>query len=228
MLVLVRVNVQVPAVGHLGSAGIALWFLLVPDVVAARHGLTLFDWGLHARDLRRGLGWSAAYAAVITPIFIAAFVGFYEVACKVPSLATFAPRGMCGAYLGMAGAHWPVLPAAFAEFVLVQLLVVALPEELFFRGMMMGLLGAPRAGAQVLPASPKVAGVALTSAIWLSSLMFALVHLPKDGDPRALATFFPALAFAWLRVKSGGLVAPIVAHAYSNILVRLLELSLLR
>ncbi len=233
MLMLVRINVQIPAVGHLGSAGIALWFLLVPDVIAARHGLTLFDWGLHLHGLRSALGWSAVYAAVITPIFIVAFVGFYEVVCQAPGLAELAPRGMCGAYLGIDGAHWPVLPDRFGEFVLVQLLVVALPEELFFRGMMLGLLGTSPAGAGVPVAAPPrlsrmVAGVPLDRAIWLSSLMFALVHLPKDGDPRALATFFPALAFAWLRVKTGSLVAPILAHAYSNILVRLLELSLLR
>lgn len=231
MLVLVHVNIQVPALGHLGSAGIALWFLLTPDVVASRRGQTLADWGLAFGDWRRDLGWGLAYIVVVTPLFFVGFVGFYDVVCKVPQVAALAPRGMCAAYVGLEGMHLPALTTQFAEFVLVQLVVVALPEELFFRGMMLGLLregAATGATATSAPRGMMVAGVRMDGAVVVCSLMFAAVHLPKDGDPRALATFFPALVFAWLRLKTGGLVAPVVAHAYSNILVRLLELSLLR
>ena len=58
----------------------------------------------------------------------------------------------------------------------------------------------------------------------LSSLAFALIHLPKDGDPRALATFFPGLLFGWMRSATGSILASTVTHAASNILVRFLEL----
>jgi membrane protease YdiL (CAAX protease family) len=62
----------------------------------------------------------------------------------------------------------------------------------------------------------------------LSSAAFAIVHLPKDGDPRALATFFPALVFGWMRSATGSIFASTLTHAGSNILVRLLDLSVLR
>ena len=41
---------------------------------------------------------------------------------------------MCRHYSGWAGVHAPTLTLSFAKYFAVQLLVVALPEELFFRG----------------------------------------------------------------------------------------------
>ena len=46
-------------------------------------------------------------------------------------------------------------------------------------------------------------------------------------QPWRLATFFPGLLFGWLRARTGGVAAPAVAHALSNLLVLFLEASLL-
>ena len=62
----------------------------------------------------------------------------------------------------------------------------------------------------------------------LSAAAFALVHLPKAGDPRALATFFPALLFGWMRSATGSIAGSVAAHAASNIWVRLLDQTFLR
>ena len=62
----------------------------------------------------------------------------------------------------------------------------------------------------------------------LSAAAFAIVHLPKEGDPRALAVFFPGLLFGWMRSATGSILAGTVTHGCSNILIRILELSLLR
>jgi membrane protease YdiL (CAAX protease family) len=45
-------------------------------------------------------------------------------------------------------------------------------------------------------------------------------------QPWRLATFFPGLLFGWLRARTGGVVAPAVAHALSNLLLLFLEASL--
>jgi len=42
---------------------------------------------------------------------------------------------------------------------------------------------------------------------------------PKDGDPRALATFFPGLLFGWMRSSTKSILAGTLTHASSNILV---------
>ena len=65
-------------------------------------------------------------------------------------------------------------------------------------------------------------------ALGVSSLMFALIHLPKHGDPRALATFFPGLLFGWLRSSTGSILAPTLTHAASNLLVVVVEKMVLR
>ncbi len=61
----------------------------------------------------------------------------------------------------------------------------------------------------------------------LTAAAFALIHLPKESDPRALATFFPGLLFCWMRSATGSILASTVTHAGSNILIRFLELTLL-
>jgi membrane protease YdiL (CAAX protease family) len=104
----------------------------------------------------------------------------------------------------------------------VQLLVVGLPEELFFRGFLLGLL------EKRFPPKRRFLGGGVGLALVLSSLAFAVIHLPKDGDPRVLATFFPGLLFGWMRSRTGSIVASTVTHGLSNILIRILDLSVMR
>ncbi len=220
---LVHLNIKVPAVGHLGSALIAVTFLYVPSWFAWRRGKDLVDYGFVAAPVRRGLATACLVMLVLFPIFIAVYIGFYEGVCKSSTLAHLAPRGLCSRYHGLAGIHWPALNWSFSakdnfpEFCIVQLVVVALPEELFFRGYLLALL------EQRWPPKRRILGGGVGLALVLSAVAFAVIHLPKDGDPRALATFFPALMFGWMRSRTGSILASTVTHAGSNILIRLLE-----
>jgi len=109
-------------------------------------------------------------------------------------------------------------PADVGSFVLSQLVVAALPEELFFRGFVQTRLtdASPRTvkllGAQVSP-------VALVG----QATLFALVHYAADASPARLAVFFPALVFGWLRAWRGGVGAAIFFHAMCNVYVAFLE-----
>ena len=220
--VLVRIDVTLPAIGHLGSALVAVLFLYVPVVVAWRRTEDLVDYGFHAAPLRRGLVTAATAIAVIFPIFALGYFAFYEVACNSDVLEHLVPRNMCSRYGGLAGLHAPALTGKLAEFCLVQLVVVALPEELFFRGFLLRLLELR------FPPKRRILGGGVGLALVISAAMFALIHLPKDGDPRALATFFPGLLFGWMRSATGSILASTVTHAGSNILIRLLDLMVLR
>jgi len=219
---LVRIDITLPAIGHLGSALVAVLFLYMPVAVAWRRQEQLEDYGFRAEPVKRGLVTAGVAVAVIFPLFVGGYIAFYEVACKSDALAHLVPRGMCVRYVGLSGLHAPELSLGLLEFCAVQLVVVALPEELFFRGMLLHLL------EQRFPPKRRVLGGGIGWALVLSAAAFAIIHLPKDGDPRALATFFPGLLFGWMRSATRSILASTVTHGCSNILIRLLEGSLMR
>jgi hypothetical protein len=219
---LVRIDIKLPAIGHLGSALVAVLFLYAPVFVAWRRKEELDDYGFRAEPVRRGLLTAAASLAVIFPIFILGYFAFYEIACNSQLLSHLVPRGLCSHYGGLGGIHGPTLSEDLIEFCAVQFVVVALPEELFFRGFLLHLL------EKRFPPKRRWLGGGVGLALVLSAAAFALIHLPKDGDPRALATFFPALLFGWMRSATGSILASTIAHGASNVLVRFLELAVLR
>lgn len=111
------------------------------------------------------------------------------------------------------------LPPSLAwllPFLLTQLLVVALPEEIFFRGYVLGRL------SQVWPPRRRLFGVPFGAAHVVSSALFALIHLVTIPAPARLLVFFPALLFAWLAERTRGTFAPAVHHALANTVQALL------
>jgi membrane protease YdiL (CAAX protease family) len=229
---LVRINVTLPWVGHLGSALVSVLFLYVPLYVAAKRNEDLRDYGFRYEPVGRGLVIAGLAVAVIVPLFALGFFAFYEVACNSKLLSHLAPHQMCGHYGGLASLHpprvalfeaTPPLPGTLsAEWCVVQWLVVGLPEELFFRGFLLHKL------EQRFPPRRRVLGGGVGLALVLSAGAFALIHLPKEADPRALATFFPGLLFGWMRSATGSILASTITHGCSNILARTLELVVSR
>ena len=211
------VHVNLPGLGPVGPAVVALLFLYAPIQVGSWRGDEhIEDYGFHAAPVREGLIAYAVALAIAFPIFIAVYFGFYEVACGSATLRALTPAEMCGRYTGLAGAHVPAVDLDLLEFAGLQLLAVAMPEELFFRGFLLGLL------EQRFPPRRRWRGGGIGLALVLSSLAFALVHLPRTGDPRQLMTFFPGLLFGWMRSSTRSVLAPTLLHASCNILIFLL------
>jgi membrane protease YdiL (CAAX protease family) len=219
--VLVRIDVTLPAIGHLGSALVAVVFLYGPVIVAWKRHEDLVDYGFRGDPVAKNVAFAAIALAIILPIFLVVYLGFYEVVCDTRSIKALAPPGTCSGWDGI-NYEAPRLGWSFLEFCAVQIVVVALPEELFFRGCLHHLL------EQRFPPARRVLGGGVGLALILSSVAFALVHLPKNGDPRALATFFPGLLFGWMRSATGSIAPSVAVHAASNIWVRLLDLTFLR
>jgi membrane protease YdiL (CAAX protease family) len=229
---LVRINVTLPWIGHLGSALVSVLFLYVPLYAAGKRGEDLRDYGFVYEPVGKGLAIAGIAMVVIVPLFSLGFWGFYEVVCCCEPLSRLAPHKMCSHYGGLASLHPPKLalfeasppsPGTIsAEWCVVQWLVVGLPEELFFRGFLLSKL------EQRFPPRRRFLGGGIGLALVLSALAFALIHLPKEGDPRALATFFPGLVFGWMRSATGSILASTVAHGGFNILARVLELVVSR
>jgi membrane protease YdiL (CAAX protease family) len=218
----VRINVKVQWVGHVGSALVALVFLYAPMVVGKLRKEDLDDYGFREQPVGRGLAIAGSAMAVVFPFFALAYFAFYEIACNSHLLAHLVPRGLCASYGGLQALHAPKLDGEFFKWAAGQYLVVALPEELFFRGMLLCLL------EKRFPPKRRWLGGGIGLALVLSAAAFALVHLPKDGDPRALATFFPGLLFGWMRSATGSILASTITHGSSNVLVRVLELAVTR
>jgi hypothetical protein len=217
--VLMRLPWTLPLVDNVGHAAVSFVFLYAPMFLAKRRGEYIEDYGFRLEPLKRSLLMAGIALVVIAPLFAGGYVAFYELACKSATLLARLPvQGMCALYGGLSSLHAPRLEL---EYIPVQLIVVAIPEELFFRGFLLGLL------EQRFPPKRRWLGGGIGWALLISSLAFAAVHLPRDNyDPRALMTFFPGLLFGWMKSSTKSITASTVTHAGSNLLVHLLDLSL--
>ena len=99
----------------------------------------------------------------------------------------------------------------WASWMIYQLLYVAVGEELFFRGYLLGQLlewgkGVNRDRRRISPAV----------CVIVSAGVFALAHVVLQGAIISGLTFFPGLVFGWLFIKSRSLLAPVLFHALAN------------
>jgi membrane protease YdiL (CAAX protease family) len=142
-----------------------------------------------ARATLRALGYAAALALITLPPFWLGFVFWY----------------------GAEGAFTPTVDWRLLDEALGQLLVIALPEEAFFRGYLQTSL------EERWPPRHRVLGAPLGWAVVVTSAVFALGHLATVPEPARLAVFFPSLAFGWLRARTGGIGAGVLYHASCNL-----------
>jgi membrane protease YdiL (CAAX protease family) len=205
-------------------AGVAAFlFIVLPERRIHRAGLRWADFGLPWWGLRSARTWRAwgrglvvalGACAVVFPLF---FVVFRAYGWALPHLPPWLSAHLAPYALPTAPRFR--LPPRFPLFAVVQLLVVALPEELFYRGWMQTAWAAtaPRRGVRVL-------GATLGRGFFATQALFAVGHLVVLQAWR-LGTFFPGLLFGWLRERTGGLAAPILFHALSNLFLATLEAS---
>jgi membrane protease YdiL (CAAX protease family) len=205
-------------------AGVAAFlFIVLPERRLHPRGERWTDYGLpwwggaSARTWRawaRGLAAAAGVAAVVFPLFFLVFWGYGRV---LPALPAWLSRVLAPYALPAAPALR--LPPRFGLFVVVQVLVVALPEELFYRGWMQTRWARSDPSRRV-----RILGAGLGRGFLATQALFALGHLVVL-QPWRLGTFFPGLLFGWLRERTGDLAAPVLLHAMSNVFIAILEAS---
>jgi membrane protease YdiL (CAAX protease family) len=206
-------------------AGVAAFvFVAMPDArLRVRHehwesyGLPWWGW----RDRRtwaawgRGLAVALAACAILFPPF---FLGFWAYAELLPDLPPWLAQ-LVSPYAVEPRPRWPDLPRDLPLRMLVQLLVVALPEELMYRGYLQTAWARSEPGRGF-----RFLGARLGAGFFATQALFAAGHLVVL-QPWRLATFFPGLVFGWLRERTGALAAPVLFHAISNLWIAMIEAS---
>ena len=217
---LAAIGALVPFVDHNLGALVAVVFLYLPVYYAWRRGEDLVTYGFKASPVRRGLAFGLGAPLILFPVFALGFAFFYEVVCQPgqpPWLGKLAMPGVCSGWKGWREVHAPGLDLGFLKLAFVQVVVIALPEELFFRGFVHEMC------ERALPPRRRLLGGGVGLALLLSSALFAAGHLAAGFDPRRLSVFFPGLLFGWMRSATGSILAGTIAHAASNLFIRVLE-----
>lgn len=181
----------------------AMLFLYVPTMLLWRRRLDLEQYGLRPGPLRRGLLVWLVTAAVVLPLFSAAYYLYMRKLCPhLPRALVWCPPPL------PVTLRWP--PQLLLT-VSSQLLVVALPEEFFFRGFIQGRLREVLSGP---------------AALLCTAALFALGHFLVTFEPAALAVFFPGLLFGLMRAATGSVLAGTLFHASCNLLIDVLHRSI--
>ena len=110
-------------------------------------------------------------------------------------------------------------PDGFIGRVATEVGIIALSEELFFRGYLQERFD------RAYPGGLRVLGAWVGGGVLIATSVFALAHFVGDYRLTRLATFFPGLVFGWLRARRNSLVAPIGYHAFCNLLADVLASS---
>jgi len=142
-----------------------------------------------ARDVGAAVLWALGLALIFLPPFWLGFLWWWHI--KTPF-------------------HLPRLSSLAGDFS-GQLLVIALPEEAFYRGYLQSALD------EVWKPRFRVLGAELGPGLLVTSALFALGHLCTEFNAARLAVFFPSLAFGFLRSRSRGVGAGLVFHALCNL-----------
>jgi hypothetical protein len=199
------------------SAVIAVVFLWTPGFVARRAGRA-FDYveaGLRLDPLGLNLRVLGSVVALTFPVFLASFLVYYGTLCggSAPgqSLRELLSAGpLCEGWRGAGGMRL-ALPDRFAALALSQVVVVAIPEELFFRGYLLPSL------ETVWPSRRRLFGADVGLAHLVAAVLFGLGHVLVDFNPQRMAVFFPALVFAWMRSRTRSIAAGAGYHALCNL-----------
>ncbi len=212
----------VPVVGVVGYTVAAALQLYLPLWRADRLGVPAATFGLSLSRWRSELRLVAVVCAVAFPLYALAHhlymtrmhdwavgLGMGELARYLPR-RVLAPRWPHDAGALAAGALW------VGQLAITHTLGVALPEETFYRGYLQPRL------ETLWPPRHRVLGTELGLAAVAAAALFALGHFLGEWNPLRFGPFFPALAFAWLRRRSGTVTGAIAFHAACNVFGELL------
>ncbi len=183
------------------ASGLALGGIVLPGKIDVRR---------LARSVAQAAGWACVLAAIT---FVPFFFGWRQF---------WHPKGSFALHVD---------PLDALNEVFGQLVIIALPEEAFYRGYLQSRLDEALPGfgrrkdpvtGELGPARLRIFGASVGPALIVTSLVFALGHFATIREPARLAVFFPSLLFGWLRHRTKGIGAGIAFHAMCNVFSEML------
>jgi uncharacterized protein len=147
------------------------------------------------RSVAQAIGWAVLVAAVVFVPFYFGWRYFWH------------PKGTFALH---------IKPMEALNEIFGQLVIIALPEEAFYRGYLQSRLD------EALPGRLRILGASVGPALVVTSLLFAAGHFATIREPTRLAVFFPSLLFGWLRYRTKGIGAGLAFHAMCNVFSELL------
>jgi membrane protease YdiL (CAAX protease family) len=191
---------------------VAVLFLLSPRLIL-RSRADIADYGFTLGRAHVGLLVFAVVAAIVLPLFVGGFFAWTRFACThLPQLVP----GAC-AHALHPRLRWP--PDFKAVYVAAQVIVIALPEEHFFRGYLQGRL------EDAWPPRWRLFGARVGGAWLVSAALFGLGHFLVTLEPQMLTRFFPGLVFGWMYARTRSILASTLFHATCNLLMDVLVTS---
>jgi uncharacterized protein len=201
-LLAIRIVVEVQAGAQLPDwtlALVPLLFIYVPVLLCRVRGVDSWSYRLSIPAFRDGQAWRVVLVSnvrlllIVGPLFLLGY-HLYQT-----TLFDFTP-----------GHGWPDDALTLVGY---QLFFVAIPEEFFYRGYFQTRLN------EVFERKFLIFGVPMGWGSVFASLFFAFGHTLVLFQWWHFATFFPGMVFAWLREKTGDVMAGAVFHAICNIAV---------
>jgi len=192
---------------------VALVFLALPQIMLRRRG-NIERYGFTTQPLGLGLLIAGIAIVVVLPLFVVGFVVVVRAACA------HAPLWVPGSCFRAMHPLWRV-PGDFPLQVAAQLVVIALPEELFFRGYVQGRL------EDALPPTRTLFGARVGWAWVLGAALFGIGHFLVTFEPQMLTRFFPGLVFGWMFARTRSILPSTIFHAACNLIMAVLSASLL-
>jgi membrane protease YdiL (CAAX protease family) len=193
---------------------VALVFLTLPQLVLRRRG-NIERYGFTSEPLKLNLIIAAVAIVAVLPLFAVGFWALVRFACD------HWPRMVPGSCFHAAHPLWRVPGDFFPWQIPAQLVVVALPEELFFRGYVQGRL------EDALPPTRTFLGAKIGWAWLIAAALFALGHYLVSFEPQMLTRFFPGLVFGWMFARTRSILPGTIFHAACNLIMAVLSASLL-
>lgn len=185
-------------------------FMYAPVLVCRLRGVDSWSYPLAVPSLRDGRVWAgalslAAIAIVLTtgPFLVGYHYWHTWILQSVPQ-----------------GVQIPVaLPESLLLLVGYHLFFVAIPEEFFYRGYLQTRIDEAFVGRT------RILGAVVGPGLILATILFAFGHSLVVFRPWHVAIILPGLVFAWMRARSGEVMAGAFFHAWCNVLVTTLDVA---
>ncbi|KAB2842961.1 CPBP family intramembrane metalloprotease [bacterium] len=165
--------------------------IYVPIFVLWRRKERMDFFEVSGPQLLRSLGWFLLLSAIVFPVI--------EVGNRWFQAEFFHRHYVGGNYQGLAKAA------------LFHFLLVAIPEEFFYRGYMQTQFN------RIWGKPLRLFGAPVGWALLFTSFLFALSHSMIVLRWWHFSIFFPSLAFGWLKERTGAITAGALFHALSNV-----------